>query len=439
MRILLISGRLLPAGGAEEHIATLACELSKRGHSIIFFSRCYVSPDNQYFVRMNACGVQFHVLSKWVDHYIVHRESWRLKLINICVTVFTPFLWCIAWIDAQWRNRSVRRSFAGCRGALIGLLSKLCPAQEPEMLFDTWALRRLHKCLSQVQPDVVHAHRVHSLRLISSNCLSRFPVIYTEHGTPTEARDDLSAHLNRATVIIAVSAPSKDAIRQHWKCTRPITVIPSPVPDPGKSAQMLRVTESSTVTITFIGRIDANKNVLLLLDVLHMLVNDSLDVRLMIAGDGPLFRDLQRKTEELMLVGFVNLYGRFDHNDIPKIMSETDIVTLISLSEGLPIALIEAMAYGKPVVASAVGGIPYLVQNGVNGFLVDPLDLSAIIKALKTLASNPALRRQMGAEARRRYLVLGFTPEKVTDAIEQVYQQAIVLRRMQYGSCNLSY
>ena len=96
------------------------------------------------------------------------------------------------------------------------------------------------------------------------------------------------------------------------------------------------------------------------------------------------------------------------------------------------------MAYGKPIVASAVGGIPCIVQDGVNGFLVDPMNLSAITAALKVLASNSALRRQMGAEARRRYLALGFTPEKVTDAIEQVYQQAIALNRMQRESRNLS-
>lgn len=421
-------------GGAEEHMATLACELSKRGHSVAFFSRCYVPPENQYLARMRASGVQCHVLSRWIDYYIVHRESWRLKLIDLCTTLFVPFLWFVAWIDAQRRKRSIQRSFVGCRGALIGLLSRFCPAQEPELLFDAWALRRLPKCLRQVQPDVIHAHRTHSLRLVGSDILSRFPVVYTEHGTPTEAWDDLSAYLNKATAVIAVSEPSKDAIRQHWKCTRPIIVIPSPVPDPGESDPMLRSEKKSTVTITFIGRIDANKNVLLLLDVLRILVDCGLDVRLMIAGDGPLFHDLRCRTEELMLFDFVNFYGSFDHNDIPEIMSKTDIITLLSFSEGLPIALMEAMAYGKPIVASAVGGIPCLVENGVNGFLVDPMDLRAITDALKTLASDFELRKQMGAEARKRYLALGVTPEKVTDAIERIYQQAIILNHTQNDS-----
>lgn len=438
MRILLIGGRLAPIGGADEHIATLACELSKRGHQVAFLSRCYVNPENQYLRRMKACNIQCDVLFKWIDFYIVHRESWRLKLINLCIAVLIPLLWCIAWIDGKRRKRSIQRSFAGCRGALIGLLSRFWPPQEPELLFNSWAFRRLGKLLRQIQPDVIHIHRVDSLRMIGADSFSCFPVVYTEHGTPSREWDDLSLYLNKATMVIAVSEPSKDAIKLYWKCVRPITVIPSPVADPGEPDQMKRSAERSKVIITFIGRLDANKNVLSLLDVLPQLFNCCPNVRFMIAGDGPLMHELQQKTQEKMLTSFVYFYGSFSHNNLSEIMSETDIVILTSFSEGLPIVLIEAMAYGKPIVASAVGGIPYIVQDGVNGFLVDPMNLSAITAALKVLASNSALRRQMGAEARRRYLALGFTPEKVTDAIEQVYQQAIALNRMQRESRNLS-
>lgn len=429
MRILLISGRLAPIGGADEHIATLACELSRRGHQVTFFSRCHIAPDNQYLARMQACGIECQILSKWIDSYIMRRESWRLKLINLAVTVLTPLLWCIAWIVALQRKRSFQRSLVGCKGALIGLLSRLCPAQEPEVLFDVWTFRRLPKCLSQTQPDVIHVHRVDSLRLIGADFLDRFPIIYTEHGTPTREWNDLSLHLNKATIVVAVSEPSKIAIKRHWKCQRPIVVIPSPVPDPGEPDEMLGYPERSPVTITFIGRIDTNKNVLSLLIALHRLVSYGLDVRLMIAGNGPLMHELQSKTEEMRLIDFVNFYGSFGHDDLPKIMSSTDIVALTSFSEGLPIVLIEAMAYGKPIIASDVGGNRCLVQNGINGFLVDPKDTNTITESLKILVSDAALRRKMSAEARRRYLKLDFAPEKVTDAIERVYQQAIALKR----------
>ncbi|MCS7230249.1 MAG: glycosyltransferase, partial [Candidatus Kryptonium sp.] len=85
-----------------------------------------------------------------------------------------------------------------------------------------------------------------------------------------------------------------------------------------------------------------------------------------------------------------------ERSDIPNILSQSDIFVLPSRWEGLPLTIIEAMMAGLPVVASNVGGVSELVDNGVTGFLVPPGNVEVFVDALKTLVDNESLRQEMG-------------------------------------------
>ena len=102
---------------------------------------------------------------------------------------------------------------------------------------------------------------------------------------------------------------------------------------------------------------------------------------------------------DLGLAGRVHFLGQRD--DIPDLLAALDIFVLPSHSEGVSLALLEAMAAGLPVIATAVGGLPEVVTDGVNGLLIPPQDPEALAQALARLLDDPALAKKLGENARQ--------------------------------------
>lgn len=115
--------------------------------------------------------------------------------------------------------------------------------------------------------------------------------------------------------------------------------------------------------------------------------------------------------------------------DIPEVTSTFDIACLPSLWEGMGRSVLEAMASGKPVVASRVGGIVDLVQDGLTGILVDPGDHQALAKAIIRLLKDKGLRQKMGEEARKR-VDERFSTEKMVVEIEKIYNELLKKKGM---------
>jgi glycosyltransferase involved in cell wall biosynthesis len=141
------------------------------------------------------------------------------------------------------------------------------------------------------------------------------------------------------------------------------------------------------------------------------------DVRFLLIGQGPLEPETRRLASELGLDGTV-LFAGF-RADAHRLAAEVDVFTLSSTYEGLPIALIEAMALGRPCVATSVGGIPEVVRDSSQGVLVPPRDPEALAGGLVRLLADPGLRARMGAAARER--ALDFDIRKAVRRMEQVY------------------
>jgi glycosyltransferase involved in cell wall biosynthesis len=118
---------------------------------------------------------------------------------------------------------------------------------------------------------------------------------------------------------------------------------------------------------------------------------------LAIAGDGALRQELEAFTRKLDLTRQVTFVGALP--DTPKFLSELDIFVLSSLSEGLPIALLEAMAAGLPIVATRAGGVDEVAVEGQNAFLAEPADAEGLAQAMIKMARRPDLA-EMGAVGR---------------------------------------
>ena len=145
--------------------------------------------------------------------------------------------------------------------------------------------------------------------------------------------------------------------------------------------------------------------------------------KFVVVGDGLLRPELERLTAELGLDSCVLFLGQRD--DVPQILPLFDVFVLPSVKEGLPYALLEAMAAAKPVVATAVGGVPEVVVDGQTGLLVPPRDPEALAQAIITLLRNPGRARAMGEAGRQRVLE-HFTVERMVAETERVYQALLV-------------
>jgi glycosyltransferase involved in cell wall biosynthesis len=149
------------------------------------------------------------------------------------------------------------------------------------------------------------------------------------------------------------------------------------------------------------------------------------DVRLEIAGTGPSLDDLKRQVASLGLGSNVHFLGWVD--DLPAAMKNWAVFAQPSMEEALGITVLEAMASGLPVVASAVGGIPELVEEGVTGRLVARGDARELAAALVGLLENQALAAQFGELGRQRSE--WFTEQRFAEGVAGVYREALATRQ----------
>lgn len=182
--------------------------------------------------------------------------------------------------------------------------------------------------------------------------------------------------------------------------------------------------------ITCVANLRPSKGHEYLIRALYELKSEGLGFRALLVGDGPLHGELERLVQKLELEKQVLFLGFKDREDIPEILAITDFLVLSSLWEGLPTAIIEAMAAGCPVVATAVGGSPELIIEGQTGFLVRPRDSRALAQKMRLLLEDPKLCKNMGkagAERAKEY----FSLERMVREYESLYKRFMSKNRPQ--------
>jgi glycosyltransferase involved in cell wall biosynthesis len=178
------------------------------------------------------------------------------------------------------------------------------------------------------------------------------------------------------------------------------------------------------VAVGIAARLIPGKGHLVLLEAVADARRENPQLRLVVAGQGPLRAELEREAERIApgataLIGFVE--------DVRAFMNACDVLafpTQPALGEGFGLAALEAMACGRPVVATEVASLPELVSDGETGFLVDPRSVGALAAALATLAGDGELRQRLGARGQERARTT-FSLERMVERTLAVYQEAI--------------
>ncbi|GGG93428.1 glycosyltransferase family 4 protein [Silvibacterium dinghuense] len=156
--------------------------------------------------------------------------------------------------------------------------------------------------------------------------------------------------------------------------------------------------------IICVGRLVPAKGQHILLRAFDVLRAKGHAVHLTLIGDGPDRRSLEHEAAERQLSAHVTFCGALNHNETRERISQTDIFAMASFAEGIPVALMEAMAMSIPCVSTGVAGIPELIQDRANGLLVSPSSVESLAEALESLVVDPDLRANLGAAGRARVI-----------------------------------
>jgi glycosyltransferase involved in cell wall biosynthesis len=249
--------------------------------------------------------------------------------------------------------------------------------------------------------DLVHAHWLPAGAVALT---TGKPFVVQLWGTDVElahrARPLARRVLGRARLVVCASHALADDARELG--AREVRVVPSGVELPAKVGE-----PADPPGVLFVGRLSPEKGIL-------ELVQAADGMELVVAGDGPL-RDRVPGVR-----GFV------PHHELGPLYDRAAVVAVPSRREGFGVACLEAMAHGRPVVASAVGGLLDLVVDGETGLLVPPGDVPALRAALERLLGNAELRERLGAAARERVRD-HFAWPAVTDATIEAYEAALAV------------
>jgi glycosyltransferase involved in cell wall biosynthesis len=176
------------------------------------------------------------------------------------------------------------------------------------------------------------------------------------------------------------------------------------------------------LVVGWIGRMTAVKRTDDVLRGFRRLLDRHDDAYLCLVGDGPDRQRLERLAHELGVVRRCLFVGY--QEDVAAFYDAMDVLVLPSANEGTPVSVIEAMAAGLPIVATRVGGVPDVVRDGVDGFLVPPGDVEALAERLAELAHDPELRRRLG-ESGRSYSLGRYRVERLVDDIDRLYRSLL--------------
>ncbi len=164
-----------------------------------------------------------------------------------------------------------------------------------------------------------------------------------------------------------------------------------------------------------------------LIDATVQILEKFPNTKVLLVGDGPRRSQMENKVSALALSDTIIFTGI--RQDVREILPLFDLFVLPSLSEGLPVSILEAMAASKPVVATYVGGVPEAVVDGVTGLLVPPRDPTALAQAIVHLLGDPDLRQQMGQAGRERVLE-HFSVERMVERTQNLYEQLLVAKSL---------
>jgi glycosyltransferase involved in cell wall biosynthesis len=313
-----------------------------------------------------------------------------------------------------------------------------------------WDLRSVQGVADAIRAsrcEVVHAHHLYASTLVPVAArLAARPSVCTLYSQPQQGggRDALKERLcawaaSRSTALIFVSEAALEQFaaryrrRPSWRVLRNGIDLETWSPGPGRLPHKLRIPEGAPV-VSISGALQATKGHALAIAAWHSVLSRVPEARLLIVGDGPERSTLRRQVQRAGLQHRVVFTGRIDDEwERVDIVRASDIALLPSYGEALPMALIEASACARPVVATNVGGAREVVSDDVSGTLIPPGDITAIADAAIGLLQDHDGRARMG-KAGRTLVEERFDVRSWARLLADIYAKAAAGRHKEHGT-----
>lgn len=255
--------------------------------------------------------------------------------------------------------------------------------------------------IMQSRPNHIHAHFGYDSADLAmfTSVLSGIPFTFTTHGSDLYVRPSRNYAIKSRLALkhITISLFNKRYLVQHLRVRdQDVEVVRCGIDFsnfvPGGELRTRR-------QIICVGRLEEMKGMDTLIQACKILHDDGLECEAIIVGEGSERDNLERQITELGLENIVRLLGSKTQDEVRRLLKSSLVKVLVSRREGIPVALMEAMALRIPVIGSAVYGIPELIEDERTGYLVQPNDPSALASRIKQLLLDPKLRESLAERA----------------------------------------
>jgi len=374
MNILVLTHEYPPIGGGGGKVAQDLCQgLVKRGHHLSVLTALFENLPE----KSNEYGIQ-----------IIRVKSGRKEAYRADFKDMLGFIWSSFWVG----------------------------------------LRQIR----EIKPDLIHAHFAvpSGVSAFMLHLFTKTPYVLTAHlgdvpgGVPEKTGKwfkwifPLTPPIwRKAAKISAVSVFTRSLALKHYHV--PIEVIPNGVDLTALDPGVIEV--NNPPKIVFAGRFMPQKNPLQLIRCLAELKD--LPWSCTLIGDGPMYQEIEKEIHKLQIQDRIQFTGWITPEQVINAYRTADIMFMPSLSEGLPVVGVQALAMGLALVLSRVGGSVELIEHGINGFLFEPHDKDGFVLALRELISNP--QKLLAYRLASRKLAEKFSLDSIIMQYEQLFSRAI--------------
>lgn len=288
--------------------------------------------------------------------------------------------------------------------------------------------------LKKVNPDIVHAQgiQIGISGFLAKKFLRKSYIVWAQ-GSDVYLQWRFKSTVSKlvfrnADAVIALTNDMEKAMQKIYDAS--ISIVPFGInlesfgnlPTKQAIREKLGLNTSDSV-ILFVGTLRPVKGVKYLIEAMNSIRQRDTKASLVLVGDGEERQSLEVLTKELSLEESVTFIGRVPNEKIPEYMAASDVLVLPSLSESFGIVNLEAMASGLPVVASKVGGLPEIIEDGENGFLVEPKNPEQIAERVLLLLEDDTLRGKISRSNKER--AKQYSWESVVGRLEQIYSHVL--------------
>lgn len=302
---------------------------------------------------------------------------------------------------------------------------------------------RISALCRSVRPDLLHLHgsRAGFLGTLAARAVGAQPVVYTAHAFAFKrrlsrplrwlaARAD-SVTCARADRVICLTAADMRAASAYGIAIGHATVIANGVDfnryREGRNIRHALGFDPAAPVVGMVARLVPDKDPLTFVRAAAQIRAQIPEARFLLVGDGPLRKDIEDAARTLGLADCLTVTG-FRH-DVPDLLASMDVVVLTSRWEGMPVSALEAMAAGKPLVASALPGLEIVIEDGTTGFLVTPGMEAHFARKVIDLLRDAGRRAALGASARRK-AAEEFGIEQMVSATADLYRTTLASSRL---------